>query len=190
MTFSFLSANDGYAKINKIWSWWKSIAKMFYFTSFKTNNKIQPKTWNDAEIQAFFSKKLEKLVVFTLEKQKLPILFYFIFPKKWLLIVYRESQVRENMKISVATIPLSFSTCLVLASRCRQEFLQSSARGAESTIQVPLDTCPPSLFPLRLFLFREGLILSFWKPTEQSYDILQTHFLLPSRARHFKVFTL
>jgi len=64
------------------------------------------------------------------------------------------------------------------------------ARGVESTIQVPVDTRPPSLFPLRLFLFREGLILSFWKPTEQSYDILQTHFLLPSRARHFKGFPL
>jgi hypothetical protein len=34
------------------------------------------------------------------------------------------------------------------------------------------------------------LILSFWKPAEQSYDILQTHFLLPSRARHFKGFPL
>jgi hypothetical protein len=85
----------------------------------------------------------------------------------------------KHQDLSVATIPLSFSTCLVLASRCRQEFLESSARGAESTIQVPLDTCPPSLFPFRLFLSREGLILSFWKPTEQSYDILQTQFLLP-----------
>jgi hypothetical protein len=42
-------ANSDYKKKKKKWIWQKSIATMFFFTNFRTNNKIQPKIWNEAQ---------------------------------------------------------------------------------------------------------------------------------------------